>query len=73
MTVFTHDNTVGCGLRARIFLDGEEMRDVIEADIRGGRVVTLRRGDDGKIILDGEDVATRTVNGAVVVELRKMA
>lgn len=67
--------TVGhVGRRVRIFLDGVEVREVVEAHTGEGWLIRVCRDAAGKFMLTGDpqdpDIATERLTGRVTAELR---
>lgn len=70
MPKYTVHNTVECGLRADVWLDGEPVQNVIEADTDEGYVLRLQKNKAGQFFLspDGETVETERLTGRVEVK-----
>lgn len=54
--------------RYRVWLNGIELRHVLEADVIAGEVLVCSVRDDGKLYLRGDHVATERRSGRVRIE-----
>lgn len=76
MRISSQDNDPGfvnfrANLGARVFLNEVELRDVFTADEEQGIVVVAARDEHGKLMLDGDCIARKTMTGVVRVEPQK--
>ena len=67
MPKYTPENTSVIGRNARVFLDGTEVEDAVEADTDEGYVVRYVRDENGKRVHDGIEVQRERVRGKVAV------
>ena len=58
------------GRRYDVFLDGKKQRAVFVADEETGEVICARYRPDGHLLIEGEEVATQTLRGDVVIRLQ---
>lgn len=58
------------GRRYDVFLDGQKQRGVFVADEEAGEIISARYKADGSLIIEGEEVATQTLRGEVVIRLQ---
>ena len=64
---YTVENTAAIDKPMRVFLDGAEQKDCIEADEENGVVIVFARDKYGRYILDGDEVQTKLLYGVVTV------
>ena len=64
---YTVENTAAIDKPMRVFLDGAEQKDCIEADEENGFVIVYARDKDGRYILDGDEIQTEIRYGVVTV------
>lgn len=62
---YTSENPEHIGVT--VYLDGSEIKYVTECDTSEGWIIRLVRSDDGQFTLNGDDVATEKLTGAVTV------
>lgn len=67
---YTVQNTVELGICADVWLNGELVKDVIEADTDEGYILRAKRNEAGDIFIDGDEYATERLEGVVTVETR---
>ncbi len=53
----------------RVFVDGVEVAHPVSADEAAGEAVAFDRGEDGNFVMDGDQVARKTVSGVVQIVL----
>lgn len=70
MPKYTIHNTVKSGLRADVWLDGDPVQDVIEADTDDGYILRYCKNEAGNIVLspDGKTIETERLTGRVEVK-----
>lgn len=70
MPRYTVHNTVESGLRADVWLDGDPVQDVIEADTDDGYILRYQRNEAGRFSIspDGESIETERLSGRVEVK-----
>ena len=64
---YTVENTAAIDKPMRVFLDGAEQKDCVEADEENGFVIVYARDKDGRYILEGDEIKTETRYGVVTV------
>ena len=64
---YTVENTAAIDKPMRVFLDGAEQKNCVEADEENGVVIVFARDKDGRYILDGDEIQTKTRYGVVTV------
>ena len=64
---YTVENTAAIDKPMRVFLDGAEQKDCVEADEENGFVIVYARDKDGRLIPDGCEIQTETRYGVVTV------
>ena len=64
---YTVENTAAIDKPMRVFLDGAEQKDCIEADEENGVVIVFARDKDVRYILDGDEIQTEIRYGVVSV------
>ena len=72
MTVFTADNTWTQGLNATVFINGQRVNFILEADTEQGIATGFVKDDDGNFIMSApgsDELATVTYWGRVMVIL----
>lgn len=58
-------------IKVDVYLDGAEVRDCITADSIDGMVLRCKHNEAGEIYAVGDQIATETVKGNVVIKLSK--
>ncbi|WP_313666221.1 hypothetical protein [Shinella sp.] len=58
------------GRTADIFLDGVWQANVVTVDDEAGTVLRYKTGDDGRLIVDGDEFICELVKGEVEIRLR---
>jgi len=72
--IYTPENTVMAGIRAKVFLNEVELRDVQIADTDRGKAIVTARKCDGQISINWKDgiVRRKVLRGRVRVELSEI-
>lgn len=65
---YTADNTVRIGKPKKCFVDGVEIRNVIECDTSEGYAIYHLVDEDGNLRIRGGHLETETLYGVVTVE-----
>lgn len=65
---YTVENTSAVGRHKRVFVDGVELRNVIECDTSEGYATYHPTDENGNLRICGDDLATETIHGVVTVE-----
>lgn len=68
MARYTVENTVAIGKPVRVFCDGVEIHDCVEANDVEGWAVVYERGQDGQISITGDDIDTRKISGVIHIQ-----
>ena len=66
--IYTAENTAAIGKPARVFVDGKEITHCEMADTDEGYVIAYVVGDDGLVVIDGDEIRAERVEGVVTVE-----
>lgn len=66
---YTPANTVEIGIRADVWVNGEPVDQVLEADTTEGYVIRAKI-KDGKVCHDGENILQERIEGVVTVKTR---
>lgn len=66
--LYTPQNTMGKDVR--VFLNGEEVKHVAEADDEAGFVVLFPKDAEGRFIVRGEELVRERLEGDVRVEVK---
>jgi hypothetical protein len=72
--LYTVENTIKIGWRARVFLNERELQDVHVADTGEGKAIVTARQRDGQISINWKDgiVRRKVLRGKVRVELEAL-
>lgn len=65
---YTVENTSAAGRRKRVFVDGVELRSVIECDTEEGYAIFHPADENGYLRVYGDEIMTETIRGVVNVE-----
>ena len=58
------------GKTADIYLDGIEQNNVVTVDDEAGTVLRYKVGDDGQLVVEGDELICELVMGRVEIRLR---
>lgn len=65
---YTAENTAAIGKPMRVFVDGKEITHCEMADTDEGYVIAYVVGDDGLVVIDGDEIRAERIEGVVTVE-----